>query len=72
MNETVFGIAWLGRSATTGAVELIEESQSMPGQTLAEIRALAEERVRAGGVITGYQISQPDGTVVGERLPPEN
>jgi hypothetical protein len=67
--DTVFAIAWLARSAKTGDVKVVERSKSAPGLTLEELRTSAEERIRTGGVITGFQISRPDGTVVSEHLP---
>jgi hypothetical protein len=68
--DTVFGIAWLARSAKTGDVKVVERSHAALGATLEEIRTSAEERIRTGGAITGFQISRPDGTVVSEHLPP--
>jgi hypothetical protein len=68
--DTAFEIAWLARSAKTGDVKVVERSQPLLGTTLEELRTSAEERIRTGGAITGFQISRPDGTVVSEHLPP--
>jgi hypothetical protein len=71
MSDIVLVIVWLGRSSDTGEVAVVETSPPIPDTSLEEVRALAEERIQAGGAITGYQISGPDGEVVAERLPPE-
>lgn len=71
MKESIaFGIAWLTRSAKTGEVEVVDRSLPIRGTTLEELRASADQSIRAGGMISGFQIWRPDGGVVAERLPP--